>query len=122
MSDYRNLQRRLRIAACLFCPFTKRPLIDLGGEGTKPTLEDQLTQKQIETNKLAREIAHLAHGKALFCLAPVLALMSESKRDIVFGHLADEYADFERPIARLLTPSKSEQTTGAAHRQPLAAA
>ena len=52
--------------------------------------------------KLAREIAHLAHGKALYCLTPVLATLPVEKRQAVLTYLADEYAEFDEPVARLL--------------------
>ena len=56
----------------------------------------------IASRKLAREIAHLAHGKALFALAPVLIGLPEEKRERVLRYLASEYAEFDEPVARLL--------------------
>ena len=57
---------------------------------------------EVETTKLAREIAHLAHGKAIYALGAVLPLLPEDRRASVFRFLADEYAELADPIERLL--------------------
>lgn len=54
------------------------------------------------TSKLAREVSHLAHGKALYSLAPALASLSPAKRELVYRILGDEYADFDESVERLL--------------------
>lgn len=54
------------------------------------------------TSRLARDIAHLAHGKALYSLAPVLGALSHEKREIVYRVLGEEYLGFDDSVQRLL--------------------
>ena len=65
------------------------------------------------TSRLAQDVSHLAHGKALYSLAPALASLSPAKRELVYRILGDEYADFDESVERLLprpaTPPGSSQ-------------
>ena len=62
-------------------------------------------------SKLAREIALLAHGKALYALGPVLMCLPDEKRSLVERHLAIEYADFADPVCRLLSRPRPQRRT-----------
>ena len=64
--------------------------------------------------RIAREISHLAHGKALYSLAPVLGALSHKKREIVYRVLGEEYAGFDESVQRLLLAHQGrEQDAGA---------
>ena len=58
--------------------------------------------------KMSREIAAFAHGKALYCLSPVLSNATQEQKEAVFLHVAEEYGDFAEYVERLLQPIPRE--------------
>ena len=59
---------------------------------------------QQERFRLSREIAAFAHGKALYCLTPVLVEATQAQKEAVFLHVAVEYGAFAEYVERLLQP------------------
>ena len=69
------------------------------------------------SSRLAQDISHLAHGKALFSLAPLIGTLPTAKRDIVYRMLGREYAEFDESVERLLprpamAPGSSQPAAG----------
>ena len=62
--------------------------------------------KKRDRFRLSQEIAAYAHGKALYCLSPVLLEAPQDQKDAVFLHVAIEYQDFAEYVERLLKPKK----------------
>ena len=69
------------------------------------------------TSQLAQDVSHLAHGKALYSLAPVIGTLPPEKREIVYRILGDEYSGFDESVQRLL----ADRTPAAASELPEAA-
>ena len=65
--------------------------------------------------RIAREIAALAHGKALFSLAPVLESLGPGRREAVYRSLASEYQGFDVVVLQLLGTSRGVRCPGGAH-------
>lgn len=69
------------------------------------------------TSRLAQDVSHLAHGKALYALAPVIGTLSPEKREIVYKTLGVEYHAFDESVQRLLadgTPAAASELPEAA--------
>lgn len=59
--------------------------------------------------RVARDIAGMAFGKALFALSPVVAALGPDQREVVFRYLADEYVGFDKSIQRLAEASDARR-------------
>lgn len=53
---------------------------------------------------VARELATIAHARALHALHPILRMGSPAQRDIVYRTMAEEFSDLESTVERLLAP------------------
>ena len=71
---------------------------------------------QQERFRLSREIAAFAHGKALYCLSPLLLEATRDQKEAVFLHVAEEYGDFAEYVERLLQPIPRGNDRTAGHR------
>ena len=70
---------------------------------------------QQERFRLSREIAAFAHGKALYCLSPVLLEATRDQKEAVFLHVAEEYGNFAEYVERLLQPISRENARLGGH-------
>ena len=59
----------------------------------------------LSTKQVARELAAVAHGKALHAIQPVLRLATSQQREIVYRAMADDFWLLERLVNDLLTHS-----------------
>ena len=67
-------------------------------------------------SRIARDIAAMAHGKAIYALSPVVAALGPDQREVVFRYLADEYVGFDVSIQRLIVATPAEEVSDAALR------
>lgn len=54
---------------------------------------------------VARELAVLAHARALHAVHPILRMGSPAQRDIVYRAVAEEFRDLEHSVEGLLRPA-----------------
>lgn len=59
---------------------------------------------------LARELAVIAHARALHAVHPILRLGSPRQRDIVYRCVAEEFRDLESSVEDLLERSEITRT------------
>lgn len=60
------------------------------------------TQSSSPARTVARELATVAHARALHAVHPILRLGSPAQRDIVYRTMAEEFRDLESTVERLL--------------------
>ena len=60
------------------------------------------TQPPSPARTVARELATVAHARALHAVHPILRLGSPAQRDIVYRTMAEEFRDLESTVERLL--------------------
>ena len=63
----------------------------------------------ITQRNVAKDIAAMAYGKAVYALAPVVAAVGPEQREAVFRYLANEYVGFDESIQRLVEAAKGRR-------------
>lgn len=69
------------------------------------------TQPPFPARTVARELATVAHARALHAVHPILRLGSPAQRDIVYRTMAEEFRDLESTVERLLSQFARPQGT-----------
>lgn len=69
------------------------------------------TQSHPQARTVARELATVAHARALHAVYPILRLGSPGQRDIVYRTMAQEFRDLETTVEGLLSQFARQQGT-----------